>query len=212
MKDKATILVRDPDSKRRAETREVLADTCDCELVDTVAEAHDALARQPVPAIVVREWAGISDGVPFCRAIHQRHPDIKIVLVAGDADHGRLIDAFNENRLFRCLIEPVAPEALTRAVRDAVRRFEMERVQNLLVERATEIDRTIRFMPYWLYRLRSALESLACLVAGSVGLCVVATLVLLLAVLGGFLLLYYLKTALGIDLFADRHLKDFISP
>jgi hypothetical protein len=85
----------------------------------------------------------------------------------------------------------------------------MDRVQTLLVERAEEIDRQIRSLPYRLYRLRTSLLSLARMVAGSVGLCVVAGMVLLLAGAGVFLLLYYLKSALGLDFFGDRHLKDF---
>jgi len=45
-----------------------------------------------------------------------------------------------------------------------------------------------------------------------VGLCIVAGIVLLLAGVGVFLLLYYIKSAFGFDVFGDRHLKDFLSP
>jgi DNA-binding NtrC family response regulator len=212
MKAKDSVLLRDPDPQRCAETRKVLAEFFDCTPVDSAEEAHAILARKTVHALVVRERAGSPDGVSFCRGVHQGHPEIKCVLVAGEAGQGGVIDAFNENRLFRCLLEPVAPDALTRAVRAAVRRFEMDRVQNVLVERATEIDRTIHIMPYWLFRFRSSLASLACMIAGSAGLCVAAGLVLLLAGAGTLLLLYHLKSALGIDLFGDRHLKDFFAP
>lgn len=212
MKKEDTILLRDPDEPRRAETRKALAEFVNCVLVDTVEEAQDILARETIHAIVVREVAGRADGVAFARAVQQRQDEVKIVLLAVDTDHNRLIEAFNESCLFRCLVEPVAPEALARAVRDAVRQFEMDRIQTLLVERATEIDRQVHSSFYRLYRLRALLLSLVRLFAGSVGLCVVAVIVLLLAGAGVFLLLYYLKSVLGFDLFPDKHLKDVFSP
>lgn len=204
-----TILVRDPDAKRREETGAALGDRFNCEFVETIQEARDILERDSIQALVVRERPGDSDGLPFCRAVHQHHPEIKILLVALDIRGGCVIDAFNEGCLFRCLAEPVSPEMLARAVRDASRRFEMDRVQTLLVERAAEIDRQINSLPYWLYRLRSSLFAFAGMIAGSVGLCVLAAMLLLLAGMGVFLLLYYLKSALGFDFFGDRHLKDF---
>ena len=48
------------------------------------------------------------------------------------------------------------------------------------------------------------------MVVGSVGLCIVAGVVLLMAAIGVFLLLYYIKSTLGIDVFKDRHLRDFL--
>ena len=205
------ILLWDPDAQRREETRRVLSGHVAVVLVDTVAEARDLLAAAPHHALVARELPGVPDGAAFCRAVHQRHPEIKSVLVSAGASPS-LIEAFNENALFRCLLEPVSPEELARAVRDAVRRFEMDRVQSEVLERAAEIDRTIHTVPYRLHRLRATMRTLAGAIGGSVGLCLLAGFVLLLAGAGVFLLLYYVKSALGIDLFGDRHLKDFISP
>ncbi len=209
MKEKDTVLVREPDLERRAETQQALGDFLDCVFVETVEEAQEFLANEVIQALVVRERAGIADGVMFCRMVHQRHPEVKIVLVAADPGSEPLIDAFNENHLFRCLIEPVGMDVLTRAVRDAVRRFEMDRVQNLLLDRATEIDRQIHSGSYWLYRVRNSCASSVSLIAGSLGLCVVGSLVLILVGVGCILVLYYLKTALGFDFFGDIHLRDF---
>ena len=210
MKDKDFILLRDPDHQRCEETARLLHEHYDCGAVETVAEAYDILTRRPCHVSIVQGCGSVAHGVAFCRELHQRHPEVKIVLIADAADHGPLIDAFNENCLFRCLIEPVTPLSLMNAVRAAVRRYEMERVQTLLVQRAEEIDAQIHTIPYWLYRFRMSLDSLVRMVAGSVGLCIVAGIVLLMAAIGVFLLLYYIKSALGIDFFADKHLKDFI--
>jgi DNA-binding NtrC family response regulator len=212
MKAKEAILLLDPDAQEGEEARQILSAYFDCLLVNTVEDAHAALTREAVPSVIVRERAATLDGVAFCRAVHRRHPESKIILICSETGHERLIDAFNESCLFRGLIEPVTPDALLRAIRDAIRRFEMDRIQSLLIERAEEIDQQIRTPSYWIYRLQRSFSALTRLIAGSVGLCIVAGMILLLAGLGGFLLLYYIKSALGFDFFCDKHLKDFISP
>lgn len=161
---------------------------------------------------MARDLPEAPDGIAFCRAVHRQWPDLKCVLVAAEGPQSPQIDAFNDHALFRCLLEPVTPEALSRAVRDAVRRCEMDRIQNHLVARAAEIDRAVHGMPWWLFHLRSRLGSLAGMVGGSFALCLIAGVVLLLAGIGAFLILYYVKSALGIDFFPDRHLKDVLSP
>ena len=210
MKEKDTVLVREPDLERRAEIQQALGNFFHFHFVETVDEAQEFLSREVIHAIVVRERIGVADGVMFCRTVHQCHSEVKIVLVVADTGCEPLIDAFNENHLFRCLIEPVERDVLTRAIRGAVRRFEMDRVQNLLIVRATEIDRQIHSGSYWFYRVRTSFASGVSLVAGSFGIFVVGSLILVLAGVGGFLLLYYLKTALGFDFFANKHLGDFL--
>lgn len=212
MQEKDAILLRDPDAQRCAETRRILDEFYDCAVADTAEEALAILARRSVSALVVREQSADADGVEFCRALFRRHPELKVVLIAGGGDHSRLIDAFNQHCLFRCLIEPVSPQALTDAVRDAVRRHEMDRIQNLLVQRAAEIDRQISSFSGRLCNFRTSLAFFTRTIAGSAGLCIVAGIVLLMAGVGFFLLLYYFKSALGIDFFGDRHLRDCLLP
>jgi DNA-binding NtrC family response regulator len=210
MKAKDVILLRDPDPRRRDEVVRVLNGPYECVPVETVAEAHRLLSHTPVPAVVVRGHDSGAPSVAFCRELYPQHPEIKIILLVPDADHVSLIDAFNENCLFRCIFEPAPLATLTSAVRDAVRRYEMDRVQTLLIQRATDIDRQIHAVPYWFYRLRASLGSLARIIASSVWLCFAAGILLLLAGIGCCLVLYYIKSALGIDIFEDKHLRDFI--
>lgn len=212
MKEKDLILLRDPDAARRDVTRRILSDYATVETVDSIEEARRVLARTAAHAIVARESPDAPDGVAFCRAVHQQWPDLKCVLVAAGGAQSPQIDAFNDHALFRCLLEPVAPEMLSRAVREAVRRYEMDRVQDHVAARAAEIDRAIHGVPYWLFRLRATLGCLAGMVGGSFALCLIAGVLLLLAGIGSFLILYYVKSALGIDIFPDRHLKDILSP
>jgi len=212
MQEKDSIALLVPDRARCEECKLALGCLFDCRVAGTDAEVHALLSRQSISAIVVWEQAGTQNGFPLCHAIHQTHPEVRIILICDAADQAHLIDAFNAGCLFRGLVEPVATEVLVRAVRDAVRRFEMDRIQSLLIERAEEIDRQIATPSARLYRFRASVVALAHLLVGSVGLCIVAGIVLLLAGIGVFLLLYYIKSAFGIDIFGDRHLKDFLSP
>ena len=182
----------------------------DCRVAATLEETRGILAQHPVAVAIVWDLPDAEDGLTYCRALRLAHPELKIILMAGGADQSRVIEAFNHGYLFRCLTEPVSPEALDDAIRAAIRQSEMDRVQSLLIQNAAQIDRQVLSTPYWLYRLQTSTSTFVRALAGSVGVCAVTVLVVLLAGIGVFLLLYYVKSALGIDLFGDKHLKDFL--
>ncbi len=183
----------------------------DCRVVTSLEEIRDILERESIPVLIA--WNHPSAGADVleeCRALHIGHPELKILLMAEAADRDPVIEAFNHGDLFRCLLETASSEALDEAVLAAVRRFEMERVEHLLLRNGAAIDRQIHSTPYWLYRLRTSSSAYFRALVGSAGGCFVTLLIVLLAGIGGFLLLYYVKSALGIDLFEDVHLRDFL--
>jgi len=182
----------------------------DCRVAATLEEARGILAQHPVPVAIVWDFPGAEDGLTYCRALRLAHPELKIILMAGGADHARVIEAFNHGYLFRCLTESMPMDVLDDAIRAAIRQSEMERVQSLLIQNAAQIDRQVLSTPYWFYRLQTSTSTFVRALVGSVGGCAVTVLVVLLAGIGVFLLLYYVKSALGIDLFGDKHLKDFL--
>ena len=210
IRERDKILLRDNDAERLKQTRQFLGKNYICLHAETTEEIHDLLNHNTIHSVVIWEDSNTPDGVFLCQEIHRLHLETKIVLVAADRDYKRLIEAFNQKCIFLCLIEPVSAEPLTSAISKAVRRFEMDRVHKMILERATEIDFNINSIPYRLYRLRMSAICFFRLIAGSTSLCILFFLILLLAGAGAFLLLYYLKSMLGIDLFENRHLKDFL--
>jgi hypothetical protein len=208
VKEKDALLLRKSAAPGFAPTLHRLRLTYRCLVAETPEEADGHLSCGPVPVGIVWDRSDAGDSLAYCRALHLSHPESKIILISGGSDRLRLIDAFNQDCLFRCLMEPVSTEALDEAIRVAIRRFEMERVESMLVRNAAAIDRQVLSTPYWLYRLQTAASVFVRAFVGSVGVCVITGVVVLLAGIGVFLLLYYVKSALGFDIFEDRHLKD----
>jgi DNA-binding NtrC family response regulator len=181
-----------------------------CLTADSTAEAIQILQKTPVQAMLLAEQLPDENSIEFIRTAHRIKPEIQKVLLAEQADMKVLITAFNEGCLFRCLLVPVDPGALVRAVKDALRRYEMERVQRELADHAAEIDLYLNSMPYWLHRFRTIVSHGAHSMVVGIGLIFGASLLILLLGVCILLLLYFLKSMLGIDFFEDRHLRDFL--
>ena len=84
----------------------------------TLAEAQD-VCRQQSPAVVVADiHLPDGDGVSFCRDMAERYPDIKWVLMSGNAD---LVRQGNQARTsaFAVIDKPIPLRTLDRFVADA---------------------------------------------------------------------------------------------
>jgi response regulator RpfG family c-di-GMP phosphodiesterase len=181
-----------------------------CLTADSVEQATQILQKTPVKAMLLVEQLADESSIEFIRTAHRINPDIQKVLLAEQADMKLLITAFNEGCLFRCLLVSVDPGTLVRAIKDALRRYEMERVQRELTDHAAEIDLYLNSIPYWLHRFKIVVSQGTRFIVTGTGLILGASLLILLLGVSILLLLYFLKTILGIDFFEHRHLRDFL--
>ena len=181
-----------------------------CLTADSTAEAIQILQKTPVQAMLLAEQLPDENSIEFIRTAHRLKPEIQKVLLAEQADMKVLITAFNEGCLFRCLLVPVDPGTLVRSVKDALRRYEMERVQRELADHAAEIDLYLNSVPYWLHRFSTVVSQGTRSIVMGTGLIFGAGLLILLLGVSILLLLYFLKSILGIDFFEERHLRDFL--
>lgn len=204
----ALLTVADPVLLR--DWRALLSGHCNCLTAESAAQAHQILQKEPVKALLIAEQLPDGNGIEFIRTAHRLKPDIKKVLLTGPADMKLIIAAFNEGCIFRCLQRPVAPETLVKAAKDALRRYEMDRVQQELSDHAKEIDQYLHSVPYWLHRIETIISQSARSLAMGTGLILGSSLLILLLGAGVLLILYFLKSILGFDFF-DRHLNDFLS-
>jgi DNA-binding NtrC family response regulator len=186
-----------------------LSGHCTCLTTGSAAQAHQILQKEPVRALLIAEQLPDGNGIEFIRASHRIKPEIKMVLLTEQTDMKLIVDAFNEGCIFRCLQLPAAPEALAKAAKDALRRYEMDRVQQELSDHAMEIDQYLHSVPCWLHRLETIISQSARSLAMGTGLILGSSLLILLFGAGVLLLLYFLKSILGFDFF-DRHLGDFL--
>ena len=208
--DEETVLLMTENPMLLSEYRALLSAYYTCLTADSAEQATQILQKTPVKAMLLAEQLPDENSIEFIRAAHRLKPEIRKVLLAEQADMKVIITAFNEGCLFRCLLAPVDPGTLIRAVKDALRRYEMERVQRELADHAAEIDLYLNSMPYWLHRFSIVVSQGARSIVMGTGLIFGASLLILLLGVAILLLLYFLKSILGIDFFEERHLRDFL--
>jgi len=181
-----------------------------CLTATSFAEAIQLLQKVPVKALLLADQLPDENSIEFIRTAHRVKPDIQKVLLAEQVETKILITALNEGCLFRCLLVPIAPAALVRSVKDTLRRYEMERVQRELADHAAEIDLYLHSIPYWLHRFKTTVSLGTRSILMGTGLILGSGLLIFLLGVSILLLLYFLKSILGIDFFEDRHLRDFL--
>ncbi len=208
--DEETVLLMATNPTFLSDYRPFISAHCTCLTAATYTEAIQLLQKVPIKALLLADQVPDESSMEFIRTAHRIKPDIQKVLLAEQADAKILITAFNEGCLFRCLLAPIPPVALVRAVKDTLRRYEMERVQRELADHAMEIDLYLHSIPYWLHRFKTTVSLCTRSILMGVGLILGSGLLILLLGVSILLLLYFLKCLLGIDFFADRHLRDFL--
>lgn len=157
-----------------------------------VREAEAILATQPVRAIVCDHHLAGEEGLSFLTRVSSTHPAVARILITGDVQTDLLLDAINRGHLFRFLVKPVSAGDLTRTVEEALLHNTRQHTELLHAQR------------------RPSLATIPKLV----GLALVGLVLMLVAILAlgiaVFLVLYFFKSALGIDLLPNAHLSDFL--
>lgn len=205
--EKRGVLVVDDDESQRSLLVRVLAADWDVYAAGDVAEAEDLLARHPVIEVMLcdHQLPG-ENGLDYCQRLFARKAPVLCLMMTGYSDEALVLQALNSQAIFRYLVKPFGLDALKYAVSAAFR--EMDARKWVLEKRLETEAREVQQHP-----LREAVANRAQMIFGVMSLVLFAALVLIVVVgvVGGtvFLLLYFLKSFLGIDLFQDMHLSDW---
>ena len=175
-------------------------------------EAIEMLRGRHVKAILCDHVLPGQTGLDFLITLRQRNKQIKSVLFSAALETEQFIKAINHGEVFRFIKKPASPDDIAGVVHDAIRQYDIEDLQQQLLIDQKDIDKQIysTAAPYWLYRLRviaqqsfrygaplfgNVLALLLALgvIALSVGICIM-------------LILYFVKSYLGIDIFSQSHL------
>ena len=175
-------------------------------------EAIEVLRGRHVKAILCDHVLPGQTGLDFLITLRQRNTQIKSVLFSAALDTDLFIKAINHGEIFRFIKKPASPTDILGTVREAIRQYDIEMLQQDLLNNQADIDKQIyrTAAPYWLYRLRviaqqsfrygaplfgNVLALLLALgvIALSVGICIM-------------LIIYFVKSYLGIDIFSQQHL------
>lgn len=175
-------------------------------------EAIEVLRGRQVKAILCDHVLPGQSGLDFLISLRQRNAQIKSVLFSAALETEQFIKAINHGVIFRFIKKPASPADILGAVREATRQYDIEEIQKQILMDQKDIDKQVYHTaaPYWLYRLRviaqqsfrygaplfgNVLALLLALgvIALSVGICIM-------------LIIYFVKSYLGIDIFSQSHL------
>jgi DNA-binding NtrC family response regulator len=204
-KEKDAVLIIDDDAFMLKILHRVFQKEYTLYQAGSAEEAVEVLRGRHVKAILCDHILPGQSGLDFLVALKQRNPQIKSVLFSAALETGQFIKAINEGQVFRFVKKPASPADIQQAVREAVRQYDIETLQQQLLRDQKDIDKQIYSAPYWLYRLRViaqqsfrygaplfgnilALMLALGVLALSVGICIM-------------LIIYFVKSYLGIDIF-----------
>ena len=173
-------------------------------------EAVEVLRGRNIKAILCDHVLPGQSGLDFLVTLKQRNAQIKSVLFSAALETDLFIKAINHGQIFRFIKKPASPTDILQAVREAVRQYDIESLQQQLAINQKDIDRQVYSAPYWLYRLKVisqqsfrygaplfgnilALMLALGVLALSIGVCIM-------------LIIYFVKSYLGIDIFHNSHL------
>lgn len=159
-------------------------------------EADAIIQAHPINAVVCDHFMPIENGLSFLVRLRNTHPHISRILLSGCTVPEVLLAAINQSGVQRYLIKPINVFELKQALGDAMREYDTSTRHMGLGKENADLRSSIQKV---LSRSASLTESPAKLLAISfLGLLAVLAVALLLGLLV-FVLLYSLKSALGID-------------
>lgn len=185
--------------------RRILTPEYDVYTATTVSEAENVMALQDIHVLVCDHLLPGESGLDFCRRLHANRMACVRVMISGHAEQQLLASAINSRALFRFLIKPFEPLELLQTVQDAAAEYDRSQsslrqraaAEALLLRRDTRLRRVGR-IGQMIFGLGSfALATMVVVVLAGGGLALVALLVI-----------YLVKSWLGIDIFQDTHLSD----
>lgn len=201
------LLVVEDDAVQRQCLRLLFKQYWNVYYTETLAEAETAMERhEDIGIILCDHELPDGNGLDFCERLHRRNSPAVRILITGHTETALLMQAINAKCLFHFIAKPCENEQLLDLLNQAAAHYlssaEARREQ---FEQEKEKER---------HSVRQVVSHWAQIIFG-VGSFVLATLLVVLMatlVLGSlvFILLYVLKSFLGIDIFADRHLEDFL--
>ncbi len=208
-KEKDAVLIVDDDAFMLKVLHRVLQKEYTIYQAESAEDAVEVLRGRQVKAILCDHILPGQTGLDFLVTLKQRNSQIKSVLFSAALDTDLFIKAINHGQIFRFIKNPASPADIQQAVREAVRQYDIEAIQQQLVLNQKDIDKQVYSAPYWLYRLKVisrqsfrygaplfgnilALMLALGVIALSIGICIM-------------LIIYFVKSYLGIDIFHQSH-------
>ncbi len=203
--ERGKILIIDDEKDMLFLLQKLLEPHYDVFTAQDVEQAENIIAHQDQLRVILcdHEMPGCK-GLEFLGRLKDRRNPATRILITGFSTEELVTEALNSRTLFAFLGKPFTALRLTQLVQDAEQDWKNRQGEHVESNGIPQTEQAI-----WRQKLSRAAQSIF-------GLGSLALLTLLgVSVIGGgvglliLLLLYVIKSALGIDFFADRHLSDF---
>jgi DNA-binding NtrC family response regulator len=179
--------------------------------VFTAADADEAdqiLLRNPqIQVILCDHKMPGTPGLVYCKQLADRRSEAIRVMMTGLHDLDLLQDALNSRAIFHYISKPMTAEDLFQCLQKALSEYHLQQTTAKERELAEKLK----------YRDQSHFHRFAKRAQMIFGLGSIAFITLFLLLIAGgvigaliFLALYLLKSFLGIDIFEDSHLRDWL--
>lgn len=125
MKRLEKVLFVDDDTSILDSYHRILHGKFDVHTAEGAQQALELLETLPFPVVVSDLKMAKTNGIELLRRVKQRYPATVRILLTGHADLESAISAVNEGEVFRFLQKPCAIEMVTKALRDAIRQYQL---------------------------------------------------------------------------------------
>lgn len=206
--ERKNVLVVDDDPSIHRLLNDALAESFDVHFAGDISEAYSILRRENIQVIVCDQHLPDEDGLSLLTRIGHSNRSIQRILITGDQDRDLILKAVNEGSISKFIPKPFLPSDIRPIIAEAFAEYrqidKMEEAEEAIVQQETISERRpVRNL------IDAAGRSLH-LTFHILGLTAGIVLVLLLGGIAIILILYFLKSALGLDLMPDVHFKDVI--
>ncbi|MFZ4680977.1 MAG: response regulator [Terrimicrobiaceae bacterium] len=201
------ILVIEPEEETRRVLQGILQNQ-QIKWVGTAAEGREFLRREDCQLVICADELPDLPGLMLFAETRDLRPATQRILMCRDLDAEFLLHALREGSVLHYLPKPLDPEAAARLIDYALDQNRL--MQNLLATRSLLDRAETRIANMETSDLATTRVSRGSFRA--LALPVFWILLVFALVFVGLSALYLIKSALGIDLFPDSHLQDFLTP
>ena len=189
-----TVVVLSPEPRLAAGIARHLGARATVNSAVDIPAAEKLLASDEAAVLVCRDDLPGETGIMFLARYTGGKPWLKRMLICAPLDSDVMMHVINEAHVFRCVVEPCSPDEINRHVASALADALASRSLFLA---AASAERPALVFASWILVL-PRLAFLTLLTCGGAFAAGLATLILL----------YLLKSILGIDIFSDTHLYE----
>ena len=121
-------------------------------------EALEVLSEVQVAVVVSDYRMPGMNGVDLLRQVHERYPNTVRMILSGYAEAHVVVEAINEGHVDRFLAKPWDDEDLLRAVNDGIRKYVLERENEVLQQTVKDRNRALSQVNQQLKMVNETLE------------------------------------------------------